>query len=127
MANAVYPTFRQALLNGEINLATDNIVCYAVDLADYTYSAAHTVLTDLPAGARVAVTGSLASKTITGGVFDSANPTLPSVTGDAFEALVLYDVTSDNLIAFYDNAEVQETPDGNNIDILVNASGWFAI
>lgn len=125
MANALYPKFKEALLNGEINLATDTLVAYAVDLADYTYDAAHTVLADLPVAARVAVTGALTGKTLTNGAFDSADPTLPSVTGDAFEAVVLYDQTSDNLIAFYDG--YTQTPSGNNIDINVNASGWFAL
>tara|TARA_S200002703_G_C3724226_1_gene222503 strand:+ start:344 stop:733 length:390 start_codon:yes stop_codon:yes gene_type:complete len=129
MANAIYPNFKEALLNGEINLATDNIVAYAVDTVgsptDYTYSATHTTLTDLPAAARVAVTPNLTSKTITDGVFDSADPVLPSVTGDQFEAVVLYDSTSDNLIAYYDG--LSQTPSGNNITINVNASGWFAL
>lgn len=131
MANAIYPKFKEALLNGEINLSTDNIVAYAVDLNDspltYAYNASHVTLTDLDNSptAIVAVTGNLTGKTITNGVFDSNDPVLPSVTGDQFEGIVLYDSTSDNLIAFYDG--LSQTPSGNNITINVNASGWFAL
>ena len=121
--NAFYPKFKESLLKGEINLTTDTIVAYAVDLADYTYSAAHEALADLPVAARVAVTGALASKTVVNGKFDSANPTLPSVTGDEFEAIILYDQTADRLMAYYDG--YTQTPTGNNIDITVDALGWF--
>lgn len=123
--DAFYTDFKRACLAGEIDLANDTIVAYAVDTDDYTFSAAHTGLSDIPAGARVAVTGALTSKTLTGGVFDSANPTLPSVTGDEFEAIVLYDQTADTPIAYYDG--YTQTPSGNNIDITVDAAGWFTL
>jgi hypothetical protein len=128
MANAIYPTFKTALLNKECDLNTDTIVAYLVDLADYTYSAAHEVLADLPVAARVANVN-LASLTITSGVFDSADPTFTSVTGDVSEAIILYDSTSDNLIAFYDTGVtgLPVTPNGGNIAVTVNASGWFSL
>jgi hypothetical protein len=128
MANAIYPTFKTALLNKECDLNTDTIVAYLVDLADYTYSAAHEVLTDLPVAARVANV-TLGSLTIASGVFDSADPTFTSVTGDVSEAIILYDSTSDNLIAFYDTGVtgLPVTPNGGNIAVTVNASGWFSI
>jgi len=124
MANALYDTAKAAMLRGEINLLSDDLVAYAVDTADYTFSASHEGLTDLTVAARVAVTGNLAGKAVsTSGNFDSDDPVLPSVTGDQFEAVVLYDVTSDNLIGYYDG--LSQTPSGNNITINVNASGWF--
>ena len=125
MANALYPKFKQSLLNGEINLATDNIVAYAVDTtSNYTYSDSHETISDLPT--TIAVTPNLASKTIVNGVFNSADPVLPSVTGVEFEAIVLYDSTSDNLVAYYDS-QTALTPSGNNVTINVNASGWFSL
>lgn len=125
MSDAFYTTFKTALGKKEINLLTDTIVAYAVDSADYVFDASHEGLADLPAAARVAVSGALASKTLVAGVFDSANPSFPSVTGDEFEAVVLYDSTSDNLLAYFDGYAV--TPNGNNIDVNVDAGGWFTL
>jgi hypothetical protein len=73
MANAIYPKFKEALLQGDIALDTANVKAVLVDLADYTYSAAHDFLDDVAAGGRVATSGNLASKTFTDGVFDSAD------------------------------------------------------
>lgn len=122
MASQFYTDFKRACLAGEINLSSDTVKVYAVDLADYTFSAAHSALADIPVAARVAE-ATLTSKTIAAGRFDSANPVLPSVTGDQFEALVLVDTTADTLIAYYDG--YTETPNGNNINITVDALGWF--
>lgn len=129
MANSIYPKFKQALLNKECDLDTDTVVAYLVDLADYTYNAADEVLADLPVGARVAVTAALGSPTIALGVFDTANSTWTAVTGDQSEAVVLYDSTSDNLVAYYDTGitGMPVTPNGGDITLTVNGSGWFAL
>jgi hypothetical protein len=128
MANALYPAFKEALLNKECDLNTDTIVAYLVDLADYTYSSAHAVLTDLPAPARVANV-TLGSLTITNGTFDCADATFSSVTGDVSEAVILYDSTSDNLIAYFDTGVtgLPVTPNGGNIALTINASGVFSL
>ena len=133
MANALYPSFKQLLLGGDIDLANDDIKVVLVDLADYTYSSAHDFLDDVAAGARVATSSNLASKTITSGTFDSGNPSFTSVTGDPSEALIVYKDTgiasTSPLIAFYDTGVtgLPVTPNGGNIDVTVNASGWFAL
>lgn len=129
MASALYPSFKQLLLGGDIDLATDDIRAIIVDTADYTYSAAHDFLDDVAVGARVAVSSALASKTITSGVFDAADVTFSAVTGDSVEAIVLYkhtgvDATS-SLIAYIDGISV--TPNGGNIVASWHASGIFAL
>lgn len=129
MASALYPSFKQLLLGGDIDLAADDIRAIIVDSADYTYSAAHDKLDDVAAGSRVAVSSALTSKTITGGVFDAADVTYSSVTGDSVEAIVLYkhtgtDSTSD-LIAYIDGISV--TPNGGNVVVQWDASGIFAL
>jgi hypothetical protein len=123
--NQLYDSFKSALLKGEINLETDTLVAYAVDLADYTFSAAHEALTDLTTGGGVVATSpALTGKVVSiSGNFDSADPVLPSVTGDTFEAIVLYDQTTDNLVGYWDG--ISQTPSGNNITINVAAGGWF--
>lgn len=130
MASALYPSFKQLLLGGDIDLAADDIRAVIVDTADYAYSSAHDFLDDVPAGARVAVSGALGSKTITSGVFDAADVTYSSVTGDSIEAIVLYKHTGSDatasLIAYIDGFSAV-TPNGGSINVAWNASGIFAL
>ncbi|MGW7435695.1 hypothetical protein [Streptomyces sp. NPDC054849] len=129
MASALYPSFKALLLTASINLSSSDIRAVLVDTADYTYNSAHDFLDDVPAGARVAVSSALTSKTTTAGVFDAADVPFPSVTGDSVEAIVLYrhtgtDANSD-LLAYIDGVSV--TPNGGNIVASWNASGIFAL
>lgn len=129
MASALYPSFKELLLGGGISLTADDIRAIVVDSADYTYSAAHDMLDDVPSVARVAVSGSLGSKTVTGGVFDAADVTLPAVTGDSVEAVVLYKHTGTEatspLICYIDG--VSATPNGGDLTIQWAASGILAL
>lgn len=133
MANALYPKYKEALLQSGVNLSSGNVKAVLVDLADYTYNAAHDFLDDIPIAGRVATSGNLASKTFTNGVFDSADPVFTAVTGDISEAIVLYvdtgTASTSPLIAFYDAGVtgLPVTPNGGDINIVVNASGWFAL
>ncbi len=135
MANALYPKFKEALLKGDIAGGLDavNIKAVLVDLADYTYSAAHDFLDDVAAGARVATSGNLANKTFVDGVFDSDNPAFTAATGDVSEAIILYvdsgTAATSNLIAFYDTGVtgLPVTPNGGDITVTVNASGWLSL
>lgn len=135
MANALYPTFKEYLLDHSNNtdLNSNNVKVVLVDLADYTYSSAHNFLDDVAAGARVATSGNLASKTIASGVFDSADPTFTAATGDVSEALILYvdsgAAATSPLVAFYDTGVtgLPVTPNGGDINVAVNASGWFSL
>ena len=133
MANALYPKFKEQALQGGVNLSSGNIKAVLIDLADYTYGAAHEFLSDVPAAARVATSGNLASKTFTNGVFDSADPSFAAVTGDVSEALILFIDTgtpgTSRLIAFYDTgvSGLPVTPNSGNISVTVNAAGWFGL
>jgi hypothetical protein len=93
-----------------------------VDLADYTYSAVHAVLADVPAAARVGEAQLLTGKTRSGGVFDAADMVFPAVAGDPCEALLLYQWTGDpatsRLIALIDDAVgLPATPSGIDIPV----------
>lgn len=138
MANALYPKFKEVLLNAgasnPIDLDTNDIRALLVDLADYTYNAAHEFLSDVASGSIVAVSGALGSKTIAGGVFDSADFAFSAVTGDPCEAIILYQHSGGadsarRLIAFFDTGVggLPVTPNGQDINITVHASGWFAL
>lgn len=135
MANKIYPKYKEALITGDsnISLSTGDVKAILVDLADYTYSDTHNFLDDVPAGARVATSGNLASKTVTDGVFDAADFSFSSVTGDQSEALIVYIDTgveaTSRLVLFLDTGitGIPVTPNGGDINITLNGSGLFAL
>jgi hypothetical protein len=131
MANVIYPKFKEALLQGTYNLSTAVVRAVLIDTGTYTYNAAHDFYDDL-SGVVGTESGALGSKTFTNGVFDSANITFTAVTGATAEAIVLFVDTgvaaADALIAFIDTGTgLPVTPNGGDINVTVNASGWFTL
>src|SRR4030042_6150695 len=91
MANALYDKGRQGFLDGSIDWDTDDIRCILIDSADYTVNlATHDNLDDIPAAARVAVSGALTTKTVVDGIADADDVTFSAVTGDSVEGIALY-------------------------------------
>ncbi|MGL4309816.1 MAG: hypothetical protein ACRCSU_04960 [Paracoccaceae bacterium] len=134
MSNAVYPKWKEALLAGSANSAlAGDVKVVLVDLADYTYSAAHEFLSDVPVAARVATSANLASKTFAGGTFDAADAVFTAASGDLSEALVVYvdtgSAATSRLVAFFDTGvtNLPVTPNGGNINITFNASGILSL
>lgn len=136
MSNALYNTFKEGILgNTAFDLDTDVIKASLIDGADYTYSAAHDEYSggarDVALAAIVAESAALGSPTVANGVFDTADFTWSTVTGDQSEIIILWDDTlaNDRLIAFYDTGMtgMPVTPNGGNINVTVNGSGWFAL
>lgn len=128
MANVWYPKALEAMLQGDIALDTDVVKYVLIDLADYTYNAAHDFLNDVPAGARVGTPQTLGSKTFTDGTLDGADGAFSSVTGDPSEGLILFVDTgveaTSRLLIFIDTATgLPVTPNGGNINVTWNASG----
>lgn len=123
MANGMYVKGIESLMQAGINLVSDTIKVVLVDAADYTVDlAAHDFLNDVAAGSRVA-TATLASKTVTGGAFDAADVTFPTVTGDPSEALIIYKDTgvesTSPLIMYIDTATgLGVTPNGGDISVV---------
>ena len=133
MANVIYENYRQALLDGSVNtdMSGGTVKVALVDTGTYTYSAAHTFLSDLSGVVGTAVT--LGTKTFTDGSFDSANPTWTAVTGATVEAVVIYIDTgvagTSRLVAYIDTGQTNlpVTPNGGNISFTVDAAGWFQL
>lgn len=132
MANALYPKWKEALINGAANTALTGTVKVAlVDAGTYTYSAAHEFLTSLTG--RVGTDQTLGTKTYTNGVFDAANATFPAVTGATVEALVIYIDTgtagTSRLVAYLDTGVtgLPVTPNGGDIPVTWSVSGIFAL
>jgi len=103
-----------------------------IDTGTYTYNAAHDAYDDL-SGVVGTESGLLADKTVTNGTFDSGNITFTAVTGDTAEAVVLFidsgTASTDYLIAYIDSASsgLPVTPNGGDINVTVNESGWFSL
>lgn len=123
MASALYDKGREGFLDGSIDWDTDDIRVILVDTADYAVDLAlHDNLDDVAAAGRVAVSGALTGKSVTGGVADAADVNFGNVTGDQSEALIIYKHTgvesTSRLIAYIDSATgLPVTPGGGPITI----------
>lgn len=125
MANALFDKARESFLsqNPSIDYDTDNIKVVMVDHGtDTPVPATDQYLSDIGAGARVATSGNMASKTVTSGVADAADLTISTVTGASIESIVIYKDTgvagTSPLIAFIDTATgLPVTPNGGDITI----------
>lgn len=131
MANAIYPKWKEAVIQGSANSSlAGNVKAILVDTADYTYSAAHDFLDDVPSAAIVATSANLGTKTYTNGTFDTADFTFTAVTGDVSEALIIYidtgSAATSRLVCYRDTnvTGLPVTPNGGDITVSV-PSGWF--
>lgn len=134
MANALYPLWKQSILqfaaNNNLSAGTVNVAL--IDTGTYTYSAAHQFWTSA-SGSAVGTPQVIGTKTFTNGVFDGADVTFTAVTGNTAEALIIYIDTgtaaTSPLVAFIDVGVtgLPVTPNGGNINIVWNASGIFAL
>lgn len=133
MANAIYPLYKQALLDGAANTDINDLTVKValVDTGVYTYSAAHEFLTSLTGVVGTAQT--INATTVANGLFDGDNVTYTSVTGNSVEALVIYIDTgvagTSRLVAYIDTSVtgLPVTPNGGDITVTWNASGIFQL
>jgi hypothetical protein len=132
MANAIYPKYKEAVIQSSANSSLTGTVKVAlVDTGTYTYSAAHEFLTSLTG--RVGTDQTIGTKTYTNGVFDGDNVTWTAVSGSSVEALVIYIDTgvagTSRLVAYIDTGVtgLPVTPNGGDITATWNASGIFAL
>ncbi len=132
MANAIYPKAKQKFLDALIDMPTDTIKIALIDTGVYTYSGTDEFWSAASA-AEIGTSQTLNSKTITDNVFNADDVTFTSVTGASVEALIIYKDTgfaaTSPLIMYIDVAAsgLPVTPNGNNIDIVFNALGIFAL
>lgn len=133
MANAIYPLYKQALIDGDANIDLNDLTVKValIDTGAYTYSGAHQFLSSLTGIVGTAQT--IANTTVVNGLFDGDNVTFSGVTGNSVEALAIYiDTTvagTSRLVAFIDSgvAGLPVTPNGGDITITWNASGIFQL
>lgn len=132
MANAIYPKWKEAIMQAAANSSLTGTVKVAlVDAGTYTYNAAHEFLTSLTG--RVGTDQTLGTKTYTDGTFDAADSVFTAVTGATVEAVVIYidtgSAATSRLVAYIDTGVtgLPVTPNGGNINVTWNASGIFRL
>lgn len=136
MANTVFAPAKPAILGQDTgyDFAADALKITLADSAVYTpNTTTHDFFNDVTGGGTA--TATLGSKTVTGGAFDSADPTFAAVgTGSPQEYIILWSDTAgasstDPLIALYDTftSGMPVTPNGGDILVQVNAAGWLTI
>ena len=134
MANAIYPKYKEAILQSasNSNMSAGTVKVALVDTGTYTYNAADEFYTSV-SSAVVGTPQTLGSKTFVNGLFDAADATFTAVTGSSVEALVIYIDTgvagTSRLIAYFDTGVtgLPVTPNGGDISIIWNVSGIFAL
>jgi Cu/Ag efflux protein CusF len=130
MANAVYPKFKEALIDGASNVDLNDATVKAVliDTNDVTYNAAHDFYDDVSAGA-VGTPQTIANTTVTNGLFDGDNVTFTALSGDPCEAILIFIDTgtpaTSRLVAWLDTGVtgLPVTPNSGDVTITWNASG----
>lgn len=133
MANALYPKWKQALLEFTANNDLDGqTVKVALVTSGYTYSSSDQYYSSVSSSV-VGTPQTIGSKTFTNGVFDGADVTFTSVTGSQVVSLVIYidtgSAATSPLVAFIDTSvtNLPVTPNGGDISITWDASGIFAL
>lgn len=129
MASAVVNKYVTSIMQG---LLSGTIKVVLVDTGQYTYSASHEFLSDVPAGARVAISPALASKTVTDGAFGAANVTITGVTGATVEGFYVFDdsgsAATSRLIRWCDDATgLVYTPNGGDVTIVWQSGTVFSL
>lgn len=138
MANALYPKWKEALMQGTANCllngsGTTGVYAVLVDTGTYTYSAAHEFFSSVNS-AKVGTEVEIGSKTFVNGLFDGADVTETAVSGSSAEAVVIFIKnaganTTWRLVAYLDTGitGIPVTPNGGGININWNASGIFQL
>jgi hypothetical protein len=144
MANALYPKWKEAILQATANSAlngtgTTGVFAALVDTGVYTYAGTHEFYDD--GGANDVASAQIgtameigATKSYTNGVFDGADVTFSSVSGNSVEAIVIFvknagAQTTWRLVAYLDTniTGLPVTPNGGNITVTWNGAGIFGL
>jgi hypothetical protein len=133
MANAIYPLYKQALLDAAANVdLNDGTVKVAlIDTGVYNYNAADEFYSSV--SGVVGTPQTIGNTTVTNGLFDGDDVTYTAVTGNSVEALLIYidtgSAATSRLVAWMDTnvTGLPVTPNGGDISINWNASGIFQL
>jgi len=138
MANALYPKFKEAILQHTANSSmggagATGVYAALVDTGVYTYSAAHEFYSSVVAG-QLGTEIEIGTKTFVNGLFDAADVTFAGFVSVNAEALVIFIKnaganTTWRLVAYFDTGVtgLPVLPNGSPIDVAWNASGIFQL
>jgi hypothetical protein len=132
MANAIYPKWKEALLQGltsPVSALTNTVKVALVDTGTYTYSSSHDFLDDISGVVGTAQTLA-GTKSYTSGKFSvTGSVTFTAVTGASVEALIFYidtgSAATSRLVAYLDTSQtgLPVTPNGGDITVNFDQSG----
>jgi hypothetical protein len=136
MANAIYPLFKQSILNADANSAINGSgstgLFVAMCSSAYVFSSAHQFYSSL--SGVVGTDQEVTSVTLTNGTVKGNNVTFAATSGSVVQSLVLYRKnaganTTWRLVAYIDTSVtgLPVTPNGGDITISWNASGIFTL
>ena len=133
MANALYPKYKEAIIQASANSSlTGTVKAVLIDTASYTYSAAHEFYSSASAGA-VGTPQTINTKTYVNGTFDGDNVTFTALTGATCEAIIVFIDTgtaaTSRLVAYFDTGvtNLPVTPNGGDVAITWSGSGIFSL
>jgi hypothetical protein len=133
MANALYPKYKEAIIQASANSSlTGTVKAVLIDTASYTYSAAHEFYSSASAGA-VGTPQTINTKTYVNGTFDGDNVTFTALTGATCEAIIVFIDTgtagTSRLVAYFDTGvtNLPVTPNGGDVSITWSGSGIFSL
>lgn len=133
MANAIYPKYKEAILDALSNVDINDLTVKValIDTGTYTFNTAHDFLDDVSGIVGTAQT--INNTTVTNGLFDGDDVTFTAVSGASVEALIIYidtgSAATSRLVAYIDTSVtgLPFTPSGGNVTIQWNASGIFQL
>jgi hypothetical protein len=134
MANAIYPKYKDAILDGAANvsLTSETVKVSLIDNEEITYDANTEYYADLNANGVIA-TQTIANITLNGGLVDGDDVIFSAVTGDESEALLIWidtgNPSTSRVVAYMDTgiSGLPISPNGSDVDVEWNASGIFQL
>lgn len=128
MANALYDTFKESLMDEGHDLEADTLKMALID-SSYTYSASHSQLSDF-SSAIVGTAVTMTNVAVSGKNVDCDDVAFTGVTGNTVVGFIIYNDThaDDAPIAYFDtgiSGFPVTTPSSADITIQINASGLF--
>lgn len=128
MSNFIYKKAKQALLNGDIAVDTNDLKILFIDTTTYTANEnSDEFVSDITSSAIKARSAALTNKTTTNGVLDADDVQTAAYPGDAFDAIVLYQAGSSDAnsrLIFYIDTSDGLPFDGSNsaLGVTINWS-----
>lgn len=111
MANTLYNIARKQFLEAQINWDTDDIKCRLIKTSEYSFSATHVNMTDIPGSSRVGSEMTLTTSVTNEGAADANDVTFAAVeSGHQIGAIIIYKQDSGGtdadtvMIAYLDTA-----------------------